>query len=260
MDSNQASQETPRPPAAPPNEGEGEGEDLKALVVRTVQLFLPVLKISLPVFIGLQVARTMGDEYFTYAMDFVSKTGREDLTLLVTLVTFNMIFNLAWTTLWVMTVTEGAVAVSEGRPTKSLGQLLAAHWNQLLIEQIRALAAILFRLPLLIVPALVAYIRLAFVPLTVLLDPAYARGEVEALRESRNMAKGRFLLLTFWSLASLLIPYLFDSIFGDSQSQFAWENPLGALLSAGVGLSVNLASLLFLFALYRQISVRKSPC
>lgn len=71
--------------------------------------------------------------------------------------------------------------------------------NLMLIESIRSLAAVIIRLPLLLLPAIYEWIRLSIVPYIVLLDRSYRDGGVDALQRARELFRRH------WGWVSLLL-------------------------------------------------------
>jgi hypothetical protein len=221
----------------------------------TARLYGPALRLSAFSFLILHVIKTGADQYLTFSMDTLMKDGRERFLAVILIVALNLTFNLLWSTFWILRLSETCLAVLERRTPKKLLEILPLNFNQLLIEQLRSLAAILLRIPLLIVPALVEYVRLSFVPLIVILDPAYQRGEVDVLKQSRQLLKKRFVLLLGWLVLSLFIPLVVEDLVQDKGGALIWQNPSGVALSMALTLFINLATGIFLFALYRRISM-----
>lgn len=114
--------------------------------------------------------------------------------------------NLVWTI-----VVPASVAVLWSLVSSVVGLLLTAKFLNLAtnvgvrdfelicIETLRSIAAVSLRIPLLIVPAVIEWLRLAPVPFVVLFDASYRRGETDALVAARKFFKKfpyRVILLT----------------------------------------------------------------
>ncbi len=122
------------------------------------------------------------------------------------------------------------------------------EFSLLLIESLRSLAATLWRVPLLILPALWEFIRLTPVPYVVMFDKSYRRGEIDVLKASRAFfARHRLFVL------GLLLLMMLNAVvieFFEPKMDLApiWETPFDFLLpllaiaaiTAGLDLLVSL--------------------
>jgi hypothetical protein len=215
----------------------------------TSALYLKVLRVAWYWLIPLHLIDAGSNQLFAVATDRMQAMGREDFFSLACMAVVELVFTIIWSAAWILVLTISAQFVIGQRQTLPH----ARPFMQVLIEEIRVLGAILWRLPLLIVPALFQYVRLAFVPFIVILDPAYARGEVDALAASRRLSRGKFLLLGATVLISFTLPWILDELAqGDSGS--IWSEPLKGVASTTLSLFINIASGLFLFSLYRLVS------
>jgi len=210
-------------------------------------------------------------QYFTYASDFIRSRGREDLLLIATTAGLEVLFNLIWTAFWLITVV-GAIGMTveveagadvESNPVavalKTRIARSACHLNPLLIEQIRALASVFWRLPLFIVPAIVRYVRLSLVPFVVLCDPRYAQGNIDALKNSRGLSRGHFFLLALALSANAIAPEVVRRLTQGDQGELLWLNPWGVGLGAALTFPLNVVTTVFMCGLYRQFSPLISP-
>ncbi len=90
--------------------------------------------------------------------------------------------------------------VPEGATPASLGPLLKKHGTDLFFESLRVIAQIVFFSLALLIPGLIKYLRLSFVPFIVVHDAAYQMGERDALAYSESLVKG----ITWpWALLNL---------------------------------------------------------
>lgn len=165
-----------------------------------------------------------------------------------------LVFTLVWSSFWVLVVSLAAQQILD--PTNPVAQQkkrqLPNTINQILIEQTRVLAAILWRVPL-IVPAGIQWVRLTFVPFVVIFDPAYDLGGKDALHQSRALSKQRFWLLNIYLLVGSIAPWMIESLVkGDSP--WIWESPVAVLAGSLLTLLINVATGLFLFSLYRRLA------
>ena len=84
-----------------------------------------------------------------------------------------------------------------GRRPRSIPQHLRKHFVQVVIEMSRVIGWSMIGYVFLILPGLILQIWYYFVPYIVQFDPAYERGEVDALAQSKKLYKGRGWRLGF---------------------------------------------------------------
>lgn len=77
--------------------------------------------------------------------------------------------------------------------------------NLLMIESTRAMASVMLRIPLLILPAVLQWIRLAPMPYLMLLNPDYEAGKIDALKLSTEFSSRKKLLTVFVATLPILI-------------------------------------------------------
>ena len=194
-------------------------------------------------------------QLLNYAGVLVQREGREDFRLIVAVVGSNVFFEILWSAIWsffVISATRSSLRDEPLFSSTSLGDL-----NQTLIEGVRALSAIAFRLPLLVVPALIEIVRLFLVPHVVLLDPAYRKGRVDALKESRQFVRPiwGWLVLSYGLLfVSTVVVESFTQ--GEAGEAWFWSKPLAFALTTVLTLLLNLVYEVFLVALFIRLSVR----
>lgn len=160
------------------------------------------------------------------------------------------IATLVWTTL----VSSVSLSILVGPTELSFLKTI----NLLLIETIRGLGAVLLRVPLLILPAIYEWVRLAPIPYIVVLDSRYQAGEVDALQASREFFQAhwkRVLGLLIISLIILLIEFATTSSPQDAGP--LWENPIEALLPILVFSLVHLACDVFTLEMYRRATLHR---
>lgn len=196
------------------------------------------------------VCRAISSEVFNFVAQRSQGLGG-DTNVLFTSLALQALFDLAWGTAWTFLLIRSVKVANSG------GSLLDSRslsdFNQLLIENIRAVAAMIWRIPFLIVPALVEYVRLTFVSHIVLLDPKYQRGEVDALQRSRDLVKGRFLMILVLMIILSLIPLVSAQLMQGGDIQWPWEHPLSFLLKTAFLLFMHLVFEIFLVALFLRI-------
>lgn len=108
--------------------------------------------------------------------------------------------------------------------TKHVRLPLKRALNLSLIESVRALSAIILRVPFFVVPAVFEWLRMIPIPFVVLFDSAYSRGEIDALAASRrffHQHKARVAL----AVLLLIIPTLLDWLLSQSNTDSLpiWE-------------------------------------
>jgi hypothetical protein len=124
--------------------------------------------------------------------------------------------------------------------------------NRVAIELVRAVSAILYRVPILVLPAIVEMARLSFVPFLATFDPAYHRGQTDALAASRRLFSQNALFVILAVL--LFVPgwMVAESLLLPASLPF-FEAPIQALLlSAFSLLGTACLSAVMVFLLFRN--------
>lgn len=222
----------------------------------TVHVFMAVLRIGWKTLLPLYAMDVLASQFFTYATEYLREIGREDLSYIALIASLELFFTLIWSSIWMLAVsalTESLIN-PQANPRPTLSHAMKAHFNQLVIEQIRSIAAILWRAPLFIVPSLIQYVRLAFVPFIVIFDPEYARGERDALEASRALSRGRFWLLWATAIATLVVPWIAEQLVQGERGSWIWVNPLGVTIGAALSFLITCATTVFLYLLFRLIA------
>ncbi|CAN5564199.1 hypothetical protein BH10BDE1_BH10BDE1_29340 [soil metagenome] len=140
--------------------------------------------------------------------------------ILVSLVTF----------LWTLTSTAVQLTVTARllfpqTMAKGLSPLRAVELIS--VETLRAISATMIRLPLLLIPGIFEWIRLTPIPFIVLLDPAYQKGDRDALEAARRFFKKYgVLVLSFLILSMALFLAEFSLTPTPSDSLAIWQAPL----------------------------------
>lgn len=123
----------------------------------------------------------------------------------------------------------------------------------IMIESLRAVAATALRLPLLILPAIYEWVRLTPVPMIVLLDEAYARGERDILEASRAFFKEHRTLVFGLVIVSLFFFTLeFSLSSAPADSLPIWQAPLQHMGSIAVIALAHFATDIFVVAMYTR--------
>ena len=100
------------------------------------------------------------------------------------------------------------------------------EFSLIMIESLRSLAAVLWRIPLLILPALWELVRLVPVPYIVMFDSAYRRGEVDVLKASRSFFRRHRLFVVFMGFMTIFHTVLLLALEPKLDLAPIWETPL----------------------------------
>lgn len=220
---------------------------------RTTNVYIRVFALGWSRLILLHLLQAGVSQFFGYATELLRQMGREDLMIIALLALSELAFTLLWSAAWVLAVSEIADSIVGGHSKVRSSRAFFLTFNQIVIEQVRALASILWRTPLLVIPAVIQYVRLTFVPFVVMFDRAYDRGRVDALKQSQVLSRGHFTLLTIVIFAGLLLPWFAEESVRGDNGRWVWENPMGVSFGWTLTLFINALTSIFLFALFRGI-------
>ena len=163
--------------------------------------------------------------------------GAENLSFIAIYVALNASFELFWGACWLAVFSHLLWPRLHGERAKIP---TAEMINRIIIETLRSFAAILYRVPLLLFPAFAEYVRLAYVPYLVAIDPAYHRGEYDVLTRSRELGRGTLFALGLWQFFSWLMTYFALAGFEKTTSPWQISVVFFALLSLVVNTYVSL--------------------
>ncbi len=128
----------------------------------------------------------------------------------------------------------------------------------IMIESLRAVAATVIRLPLLILPAIFEWVRLTPVPMLVLLDEAYARGERDILQASRAFFRNHRTLVFGLVIVSLIFfGFEFSLSSSPADSLPLWQAPLQHVGSITLISFAHFATDIFMVAMYARAVDRR---
>lgn len=140
------------------------------------------------------------------------------------------------------------VALS-GFSNQKVGSFVGRNWNQTMIEEMRVWGKSMLWSLVFIIPGLVQFLRLVFVPFIVTMDPKYAEGSVDALEKSKQLSRGKIgRILALFIAFSIVIPMLFTSV---DEYKLLWKTPLSGLFICFVEMVLNLCFILGLWKLYQ---------
>lgn len=144
----------------------------------------------------------------------------------------------------------GTLLVLSVIKNESLPQFFKKHFQQNLIEEMRAWGIAMLWSLALVIPGLIRFLRYLFVPFVVTLDPAYERGEKDALKESLKLSRGRLLpLIGLFIGFSIFAPGLLTVA---DEWKMIWKTPVQALMICFVEMLLNLCLIHLLFHLYQR--------
>lgn len=102
-----------------------------------------------------------------------------------------------------------------------------------------------------IIPGLIRLVDYSLLPFVCFYHPAYQRGEIDALRTCRSLAKGRRgVLWALWIGLGLLVPLILTALFGDYESFN--DHPLMATLLVTLDAAIQILSFWLIWMLYRR--------
>jgi hypothetical protein len=223
---------------------------------RDVKRLLPlVLKRSGLALVCLHLTREMSLQFLNFLTSQVQAQGREDVATLVGLAGLNFLCEIMWSAVWSFVLISAVRSAMRDEPLWSPKSF--SDFNQLLIEGVRSMAAVLYRLPFAVIPGLIELLRLLFVPHVVLLEPNYEQGHVDALERSREAIRQKWGLILLITLVSLGLNTLVDALTqGTPGETYFWQVPLVFLLSSVLTLSINLVYEIYLVALFLRLIMR----
>lgn len=100
---------------------------------------------------------------------------------------------------YVVVILSTCQAFHQKTEVPSWEKILSEHFNQLIIENLRFLAKVLFRLPL-VIPAFTAWVYFGLYQPIVILDSKYKQGHRDVFKYSQNL-----VLKNFWKTALVLL-------------------------------------------------------
>ncbi len=222
---------------------------LRASINDVVRLLPQVLRKSGFALLALQFSREFVSQGMNYVTMSVQSNGRENMALILGLVATNLLIEIIWTALGAFLLISAARSVIREEPLWS--KRTWRDLNQVAIESVRAMAAVFYRLPLFIVPGVVEIFRLLFVPHVVLLEPAYERGQIDALKESRQGIRMRWPLVLVVTIVYLALTTSIDLLTqSENGAGWFWEAPLAFFISVVLTLAISLVYEVFLVAVF----------
>lgn len=202
------------------------------------------------ILIAVHILSFLATEAFSWEQDRVLGSGREELMPIFLIFAGSILVEIVFTTAWVIAVTH---AVRSIESKKNFETNVFQDFNAALIEATRSLARVLRWIPVFIVPGLVKFIRLTFVPFIVVDQPAYKRGSIDALNESERLIKTHFWKILFALVLALGLPSL-PGLFLEGENISLASRPSLSITWSVFEFFTSLLATVFLFSIYRQLA------
>jgi len=137
-----------------------------------------------------------------------------------------------------------------------LNQYLVEKFPSLLIEEMRSWGQCLLFSLLLIIPGLFRLLQLLFVPFVVLFDPAYERGEVDALQKSSSLFRRYWLRTSFLVLLFYFVLPMITTVMFDNYRSYI-THPFSALAISFIDTILAYIGILLLFLIFSKTQPQK---
>ncbi len=134
---------------------------------------------------------------------------------------------------------------------------VGVYLKQVVIEDIRRFAGLIFYLTLLIVPGFIHWVRWMFVPFIVIDSRDYEEGRLDALKGSSQLARGHFFRCLFVLILSLLIAELAPSLLWPDTSTPLLQYSAQAAAVALLALPLHLYSISLLYCFFLELKKEK---
>ena len=227
----------------------------KLSFVDLTKLLPLVIKRSGALLALLYFAREASLQLLNYFGVLLQASGREEMATLVGLAALNFFFEILGSAIWSFVLISATRAAL--RQELLWSKRSVRDFNQLLIEGVRSMAQIFWRLPFAVIPGVVELLRLLFVPHVVLLEPLYERGQIDALARSRQAVKAKWLLILVITLVSLALSAGVDAVAqAGNDTPYFWQEPARFFLSAVLTLAISLVYEVYLVAVFLRVNIR----
>jgi hypothetical protein len=209
---------------------------------RTVKFWKTLRKIAIPLFV-LTVVGTTLDQLITIKMENLLMSPEGTSPLVWAYGALSLLLSLTYPLLGILLVISTLQA-------DSLPVFLKKHFRFSLIEEMRSWGQAMMWSFLLLIPGLIRFLQFLLVPFIVCLDPAYQRGERDALVRARELVRGRTLLwmLLLFPIFSIIVPVFLTAF---DEWKLIWKTPLSALLICLIEMLVNFCFIWILWKIYR---------
>jgi hypothetical protein len=210
----------------------------------TTQLFLPFIKKSLALLLGLFLLIECMQQYFL----FLAQMAQELQSINWPAIVGQLLSSLLEFVTLTMLIPLNCMILQKEHPQMGFFEFSKKHLHGLTVESLRALAMTLIWTMALILPGLFKYVRYMFVPYVVVSEPEYYTGQVDALEKSNQLVKG----YTFQLVIILVVLTATELLRGSLREQFPlFQNPVPAIALAAGFYAFNIFTNILLFRVYQ---------
>jgi hypothetical protein len=207
------------------------------------------VRIWLPLFFVILLS-TLGDQWVSKVLEQQMSSDHADMGMIVLYGSLSMTLGMLGP-LFSLILFFYAVARVQGRTETSLWNFTAHYANALSIESLRSIGKTLFWSLFFLIPGLVRFVQLIFVPLIVVFDPNYEKGEVEAIKMSTRLVNRRFFrIIAYLVVFYIALPIFMTSVFTESKEIL--KTPLIASLFVAIETSLEIVSMWLLYLIFQS--------
>lgn len=223
---------------------------------RTAIGLYPMLFRHWRLLVVIHIVSFFASEVLTWQQEVVLQSGRENLPAIFAVFAGSALVDILIATTWIIIVARTIQAVLSER---SVTNRIFSDLNAALIESVRAMARALKWLPVFVIPGLIKFVRLTFVPFVVVDQAAYKEGSVDALDESERLTKKRFWIVLIAIVISGVLPSVPSLLFHAENISLASRPGLSITWSV-FEFFTSLLATAFMFCLYRQLVRPVADC
>lgn len=169
--------------------------------------------------------------------------------MLVLVVVTSLVWSVAGNALLVLIVARELWIRTTGQTLPPFNAWVSLHFKHLLLESVRVVSWVGIWSFAFLIPGLIQYLRWIFVPYVVLLDDRYHRGELDALKRSEHLARGRWGKLFLFMVGFLIVSVSLQGL-GQSFHWSVFQTPLQSVALQGVMQFVGLVPAVWLAQVY----------
>lgn len=221
---------------------------ISVAAVEALSLYPKTLKLW-PALVFVHILAYLSSELFSWQREEVLSSGREELLPIISVFTGAILTDIVFTTAWILVVIRAILTL---RSAQKYERSFLGDLNSALIESTRALARMIRWFPIFIIPGIVKFIRLTFVPFVVIDEPRYQQGAIDALNRSERLVKQRFWLVVLALFLSSLVP-AFPSLLFQGENISLASRPVASITLSVFEFFTGLLATIFLYCFYRQL-------
>ena len=219
------------------------------------KLWLPVVELRWWILVLIQFIDYLSKYIFYLSSQQFGWVSFENPISIITANLLQTIIHLFVINAWTLVVIATAEDIVCKRSPRDWEALVNKYFNQMIIENIRYLAAILWRFPLLVFPALWAYVKNCFFNVIVVADANYDKGKVDALKRSQKLTKGRFFMTALILILITVLPgFLEEQLQPDGPDLI--KSPIWVFASQISFFIAQTFLLLYFYGVYLNLSKR----